>query len=324
MRFGRIAVMGLVLLGSVHAVALPAAAEDAAPGACAALDQEAVQTVLDAVHGPVLDAAKIGSVLEENVVYNSPMWGVVTGQDAVVAAYEDLASSISDLSLEPEEVLVDAPYLVVRYGISGMHTGDFEGMAGTGKKVESSGITIYRMHCGMVSEAWVHFDFLGMMAQMDDDYAAFMPAEPVPTRVMADSCPDPTSEDMETLVRQMYTEAWTRTPDLAAVLEPDVVLHSALGPDIVGIDAVEPLRSNYFVAFPDLEYRHGEIISDGDLAATWWTATGTDTGGFLGLEPTGKMMVLDGITIYRAHCGKIGEIWTESDLYDVRRQLGGS
>lgn len=321
MNITRVAALGLVLLGTIHAHAMPAAAEDAAPGACAVLDDAAVQTVLGAMHGSTFDPAAVEAIMEENVVLTTPLSEVLTGRDAVVSAFDDLASSFSGLTMKSDEVLVDDPYMVVRYALTGTHTADFGEMAATGKDVATSAMTVYRMHCGMVSEAWVQLDYLGLKAQVDEEYAAFMPAEPEPTRVLTESCAAPTADDMKTLVRQMFTEAWTRSPDLAAVLDPDVVLHSALGPDLVGIAAVEPLRKRYFEAFPDLEYRRGEIIADGDLAAMMWTAVGTDTGGFLGLEPTSKVMVLDGISIYRGHCGKIAEIWTESDLAGVREQL---
>lgn len=323
MNITRVAALGLVLLGTIHTHAMPAAAEDAAPGACAVLDDAAVQTVLGAMHGSTFDPAAVEAIMEENVILTTPLSEVLTGRDAVVSAYQELASSFTGLSLQQEEALVDDPFLVVRYNLTGTHTGDFGEMAATGKDVATSAMTVYRMHCGQVAEAWIQLDYLGLMAQLDEEYSAFMPAEPVPTRVLTDTCPAPTAADMETLVRQMHTEAWTRSPDLAAVLDPDVVLHSALGPDIVGIAAVEPLRKRYFEAFPDLEYRRGEIIADGDLAAMMWTAVGTDKGGFLGLEPTGKVMILDGISIYRGHCGKIAEIWTESDLAGVREQLSG-
>lgn len=309
-----------LVLPLCHAPA-PVRADEAAPGLCAAIDDATRSSVVQVLHGADMDPAKIGALLEPNVVYTTPLWGVVTGREAVTEAFAKLQESFSGFSLEAQEVLVEDPYVVVRYTLSGTHMGEFEDMPATGNDVEATGIAVYRLHCGMIGEAWTHFDHLGLMAQIDPAMADFAPSEPMASPERDLSCAPPTHEDMQTLVREMYTEAWTRTPDFPAVLAPDVVLHSALGPDLEGFDAVEPLRKNYFLAFPNLAYRHGEVIVDGDLASTWWTASGTDEGGFMGKPATGKPMLLDGITIYRAECGKIVEIWTESDLAAVMEQL---
>lgn len=323
MNAARIGLIGLALLASVAGRALPAAADDTSPGACAVLDDDAVLSVLDSVHGEKFDPTAAGAIMEDNVVVTTPLGGVLTGREAVVSAYEELTSSFSGLSLREQDVLVDEPYVVVRFDLTGRQTGDFGDVPTTGKDVATSGITVYRMHCGKIAEAWTQLNLLGLLAQIDEDYAAFMPVDPEPVTVAADSCPAPTAADLQTLVRQVYTEAWTRTPDFAAVFDPDIVVHSALGRDFVGIQAVAEMNRDYFEATPNLTYRHGEIMTDGDLAATLWTATGTDTGsGFLGLEPSGKTMILDGISIFRGRCGKIAEMWRESDLAGARRQLG--
>jgi predicted ester cyclase len=322
LRIGAVALATACLASSLAIGHAPALAEADAPGSCVAIDDAAAAALADAIHDGPLDAAAAGAVMEDNVVYTSPTHGVVTGRDAVVDALGDLQTSFTGLTLEPAEVMVDSPYIIVRYTMAGTHDGAYSGLDASGKEVAASAISVYRLHCGMIGEVWTHFDNLGLHGQISDDYAAFAPSEALPAPVMPESCAEPTREDMETLVREMYTEAWTRQPNLDSVLAENVVLHSALGPDITGLDKVEPLRANYFTAFPDLEYRHGELIVDGDLAATWWTATGTDEGGFLGEEPTGETMILDGITIYRGECGKIAEIWTESDLAGVLDQLG--
>jgi predicted ester cyclase len=46
--------------------------------------------------------------------------------------------------------------------------------------------------------------------------------------------------------------------------------------------------ATWFQAFPDLVVAPEELLIDGARFAQRYTLTGTDTGGFLGLPPTGK------------------------------------
>ena len=147
---------------------------------------------------------------------------------------------------------------------------------------------------------------------------------PLPSPDGDASCAPPTREDMETMLRQWYSEIWVPKPmtDDTTMVSPNIVAHFSVGPDVSGIEGWRKSRSWWWTAFPDLRYRPGEAIVDGDLVATHFTATGTDEGGFLGEEPTGKPMTLDGVLILRVNCGKIVELWAESDIIGVMAQLG--
>jgi predicted ester cyclase len=53
-------------------------------------------------------------------------------------------------------------------------------------------------------------------------------------------------------------------------------------------------------AFPDLTYRIDDLFSAGDKVVMRWTATATDTVGFMGRPPTGPRASATGINIYRS------------------------
>jgi len=53
-----------------------------------------------------------------------------------------------------------------------------------------------------------------------------------------------------------------------------------------------------------------------------WSHTGTHTGEFLGIPPTGKTFVLQGIDMYRVQHGKIAEHWNVVDMLGFCQQLG--
>jgi predicted ester cyclase len=65
-----------------------------------------------------------------------------------------------------------------------------------------------------------------------------------------------------------------------------------------------------------------DVITEDDLVVVRWTATGTHTGEFQGVEPTGKQATWTGVGIFRFECGKIVEDWSEVDGVGRLQQLG--
>jgi predicted ester cyclase len=59
--------------------------------------------------------------------------------------------------------------------------------------------------------------------------------------------------------------------------------------------------------YPDLEVAINRQIAEGDLVATEIIATGTHTGEWLGIGPTGKRLVFTGVNIDRVVDGRIVE-----------------
>jgi predicted ester cyclase len=78
-----------------------------------------------------------------------------------------------------------------------------------------------------------------------------------------------------------------------------------------------------FGAFPDLTMRVDDIFGAEDKVVVRFTLAGTNTGPFFGLPPTGRIVVMTGIGIYRfGPHGKIIEEWYENDAIGQMRQLG--
>jgi steroid delta-isomerase-like uncharacterized protein len=60
------------------------------------------------------------------------------------------------------------------------------------------------------------------------------------------------------------------------------------GGSVTGRSAIAQVYETWARGFPDLAVTFDELLIDGDRAAQLMTVSGTDTGGFLGLPPTGK------------------------------------
>jgi predicted ester cyclase len=64
-----------------------------------------------------------------------------------------------------------------------------------------------------------------------------------------------------------------------------------------------------------------EVLFDGDLITARYADTGTQTGLFQGVEPTGRKVQALEFAVYRIVDDRIGEMWSSLDIRDVIRQL---
>lgn len=68
--------------------------------------------------------------------------------------------------LEFHEVLVDGDLYCCRFTMSGVQTGEFNGVPASGRPYALEGITIMRFADGRAVERWSTADFLGLMVQL--------------------------------------------------------------------------------------------------------------------------------------------------------------
>ena len=60
------------------------------------------------------------------------------------------------------------------------------------------------------------------------------------------------------------------------------------GKTVRGREAIGQLYETWFTGFPDLKWNSEELLIDDDRVTQILTLSGTDTGGFMGMPPTGK------------------------------------
>lgn len=79
----------------------------------------------------------------------------------------------------------------------------------------------------------------------------------------------------------------------------------------------------YIGAFPDLRFDAEDVFSSGDKVVGRVTATGTNTGDFMGMPATGKSMQIQLIDIIRfGDDGLAHEHWGVADVMTMMQQLG--
>ena len=139
-----------------------------------------------------------------------------------------------------------------------------------------------------------------------------------------------TIEQNKATARRWSEELWNKGNLAVAdeIIAADYVRHDpgdpfpAKGPDDVK-RIVAMLRS----MLSDFTITVDAVIAEGDMVVSRYTATATDTRGYMGLPPTGKTIRTPAIQIFRFANGKIVESWAARDDLRARarrqrRELG--
>lgn len=86
------------------------------------------------------------------------------------------------------------------------------------------------------------------------------------------------------------------------------VVDETCGPDwaseLGGFEPVKRYLADWFAGFPDGVWTIDDLIAEGELVATAYTFTGTNTGEFQGRASTGKTVTFRGVWIDQIKDGK--------------------
>jgi steroid delta-isomerase-like uncharacterized protein len=129
-----------------------------------------------------------------------------------------------------------------------------------------------------------------------------------------------TRDDVEALFMRRQA-AWDGLDAraLAADHADGAIVESPLGGGpVTGRAAIEKLYATYFTAFTDLQLHQEDLLIDGDRVALFAHVVGTDLGGFMGMEPTGRPVSIPIMFLYEL---RDGAIVRERRIYDFTSLL---
>jgi steroid delta-isomerase-like uncharacterized protein len=92
--------------------------------------------------------------------------GEIRGAQTIKGEIEYFRNAVPDLTYTVEDQIAEGDRVVTRYTTRGTHQGEFFGVAGTGKPIEMTGISIDRFEEGRLVEEWPEYDLLGAMRQV--------------------------------------------------------------------------------------------------------------------------------------------------------------
>lgn len=104
-----------------------------------------------------------------------------SGPEAVIRTMSALDHAFSDMTFVIDDLVAESDRVVVRWHMTGRHTGPFAGQPATHREVTQRAVVIYRIHDGKVAEVWPLIDRLGLLHQMTGH------TQPQPTAPPTDS-----------------------------------------------------------------------------------------------------------------------------------------
>jgi predicted ester cyclase len=141
------------------------------------------------------------------------------------------------------------------------------------------------------------------------------------------TCPSTSDEQKLAVARAWHEDVINRRnpATLQDILAPEVVHHAAGGyPAVMNRDGVTAMMNDFLRAFPDLQYAFDLLLVRDDYVVQRYTATGTHQAPLGQLAPSGRRATWTGINIFRIHCGRIAEVWSEVDALRRNQQLTGA
>jgi steroid delta-isomerase-like uncharacterized protein len=279
----------------------------------------------------------IDELLSSNFVNHIRIDGQLPGRAGVKQLLQRLRHAFPDASVSVDLMVHEADRVATRFTIRGTHRGTILGLAATDKRVEFTGITIFRVTSGQIVEGWGYLDLATLLLQTGalkiptgGDYGGKPAPLPgtgapgdgpggYPSRPGGGPAVPGSPED----VARRWFAAVNNNDDgaLAGLVAPDVVDHSGLSqPHGRGYQGHRALVRQLRNALPDWRSEIQSVTVDGDLVTIRHAGRGTPRRAYGNLYgATGTQPVdFDIVSTVRVRDGKIVEHWANSGPFGAK------
>jgi steroid delta-isomerase-like uncharacterized protein len=256
------------------------------------------------------------SVMDELVTddfqFTLPTMPALNGKEALRGYASLLRQAFEGLRFEVEREAAGDDRVALRWRITGKHVGEFNGVAPSGQAVSEYGIDFFEFWGGKIKAVRVVANQLGLTTQMSA-------GAPRAARPHAGG----EQRDRRPFLRSVWNKGDFGVLD--TLIAPDADDHSTVGGQPKtekGSASFRGIVSMFRAAMPDIRLTIDDEVYAGDKVVHRWRLVGTDTGGVMGMPPSGKRLTFSGITTVRMHDGKIVERWANVDELGLLQQLG--
>jgi steroid delta-isomerase-like uncharacterized protein len=131
-------------------------------------------------------------------------------------------------------------------------------------------------------------------------------------------------QDNKTVVGRYYEEVFNqrKTGLIGRLAVEDYIEHDPFPGQGNGRADLQARVQTILAAFAPLRFRVEHLVAEDDQVVAHWSQSGTHTGAFLGIPPTGRQYTISGIDIHKLRDGRMAEHWHMVDLYGLLQQLG--
>jgi steroid delta-isomerase-like uncharacterized protein len=132
-------------------------------------------------------------------------------------------------------------------------------------------------------------------------------------------CPADNKAIIRTYVETIWNQQQVDRAD--ELVAPDFLDHGAHR-QAPGLAGAKQKWTMYLTGIPDLHVTIEDLVAEDDKVAVRRSYEGTHRGELLGIPPTGKPVLIGGISIFHLAGGKIAEHWEQIDGLALMQQLG--
>ena len=91
---------------------------------------------------------------------------VIRGPEGAIEFVPRLRNALPDFQFSILDQIAEGDKVATRWTIRGTHEGEFQGIPPSGKQIEMTGITIFRIANDKLIDGWTNEDVLGMLQQL--------------------------------------------------------------------------------------------------------------------------------------------------------------
>ena len=118
-------------------------------------------------HWAARDGDGLASQHATNGTVNSPMFGKLSGREAIANSYHRLFEAFPDWTLNPaDEVIIDGDRVAEPFSVTATHAGEFMGLPGTGHRTHIQGVLLMRVAGGFIQDERRLYDFSMLLMQV--------------------------------------------------------------------------------------------------------------------------------------------------------------
>ncbi len=160
-----------------------ALAQGATPAACPATTPEQNKDLVRRYWDQVWTAggdARVPDLLAPDEIHH---WGIgddTVGHDPFAERLGTFLAAFPDFRVRVDQLVAEGDHVVSRWTATATHRGTWLGIPATGRRVEYTGVNLFRIACGKIAESWGQADHLGLLRQLGGvpDLATPAPATP--------------------------------------------------------------------------------------------------------------------------------------------------
>lgn len=134
-----------------------------------------------------------------------------------------------------------------------------------------------------------------------------------------------TTERNKALVRRWIEAGWNGhdTTLIDTLYDPNVVQYDPSSPlSVSSSEALKQYVGGFLTAFPDLHFMTDDLLAEGNKVLWRFTAEGANTGPLMGIPPSGKRVIVTGMSLFRVADDKIAEVWVNFDALGMLQAIG--